>query len=226
MRLAASIDGWQFVTVRHGVKVMKRFLGAGPFVSDKDSQRGEKHICVKSFGLIDAPPEAVFQMFIDKSRVKEYNEHIVEMDDRKTFPVVSNPISGLKHWTKLTWTSTPSYGPFKPRDFFSVVHYRSYRDGSYVIVNRPAYHSSDKALSEGSKKKSGNQKYVRATILLAGNIIKPVKGDKNKSYLTMIAHVNPGGGADTRTGAFFANKFCAAAPPTFIRKLEAAAKKI
>ena len=45
-----------------------------------------------------------------------------------------------------------------------------------------------------------------------------------KTHLTMIAHVNPGGGVDTKAGAYFANKLCAAAPPAFIRKLERAAQ--
>lgn len=172
------------------MRVLKRFLRAGPFVSAKDSQRGEKHVCVKSFGYLDATPEAVFRMFVDKSYVRSYNEHIVSMEDRAEFlptPSSSSSITtqqqadrdrdGLKYyWSKLTWSSTPSYGLlFKARDFFSVVHFRALNDGSYIVVNRPAYHSSDTATG---KKREG--KFVRATILLAGNIIRPVPGHHNK----------------------------------------------
>mmetsp|Transcript_1798 Transcript_1798/g.2505 ORF Transcript_1798/g.2505 Transcript_1798/m.2505 type:complete len:270 (+) Transcript_1798:215-1024(+) len=218
LHLASTDDGWTFVTIRNGVKVLKRFLRAGSFVNAKDSTKGEKHVCIKSFGEIDAPPDIVFQMFVDKRKVKEYNEHIVSMKDCKEFPKSTNIMTGVTTWTKFTWSSTPSYGPFKPRDFFSVVHFRKLPNGSYLILNRPAYHSSDNKIISTSK-----DKYLRATILLAGNIITPI--GKNRSKLTMIAHVNPGGGGDTKTGAFFANKLCAAAPPTFIRKLEAAAMK-
>ena len=38
---------------------------------------------------------------------------------------------------------------------------------------------------------------VRATILLAGNILEPYGSDQMSTKLTQIAHVNPGGGADT-----------------------------
>ena len=163
------------------MRVLKRFLRAGPFVSAKDSQRGEKHVCVKSFGYLDATPEAVFRMFVDKSFVRSYNEHIVSMEDRAEFlPTSSSSIVQqspcVKCWSKLTWSSTPSYGIlFKARDFFSVVHFRAFRDGSYIVVNRPAYHSSDPAM--GNKR---DGKFVRATILLAGNIIRPVPGQPQK----------------------------------------------
>ena len=182
LQLAKSDEGWSFVTFRDGVRVLKRFLRAGPFVSAKDSQRGEKHVCVKSFGYLDATPEAVFRMFVDKSYVRSYNEHIVAMEDRAEFlPTSSTSLQtqpeGLKYyWSKLTWSSTPSYGLlFKARDFFSVVHFRALQDGSYIVVNRPAYHSSDTATG-----KKGEGKFVRATILLAGNIIRPVPGHQNK----------------------------------------------
>jgi len=216
LRLASSEDGWTPVTIRNGVKVLKRFLRAGSFVNAKDSIKGEKHVCVKSFGEINAPSDVVFQMFVDKLKVKEYNEHIIAMKDCVEFPKSTNIMTGITSWTKFTWSSTPSYGPFKPRDFFSVVHFRKLPNGSYLILNRPAYHSSVNKIISSSK-----EKYLRATILLAGNIITPI--GKNRSKLTMIAHVNPGGGCDTKAGAFFANKLCAAAPPAFIRKLEAAA---
>jgi hypothetical protein len=41
---------------------------------------------------------------------------------------------------------------------------------------------------------------------------------------TQIAHINPGGGADTTAIAWVINKLCAVGPPTFIRKLETAAQ--
>jgi hypothetical protein len=107
----------------------------------------------------------------------------------------------------------PKYGPFKARDFLTVVNYNKYDNGTYIILNRPAYVNNFKT----------NKKYVRATVLLAGNIIKPIS-DK-KTHLTLIAHINPGGGADTRAAAWLINKLCAFGPPTFMKKLEAAANK-
>ena len=86
-----------------------------------------------------------------------------------------------------------------------------------MITNRPAYHPDFPP----------NKKYVRATLLLVGNIIEPVMGKGNEQHtrLTQVAHINPGGAADTSAAAFVINKLCAVGPPSFIKKLEAAAQK-
>lgn len=108
-------------------------------------------------------------------------------------------------------TSGPKYGPFQARDFCSIVHFRQF-DDKYVILNRPAY---DPACPP-------SKKFVRATILLAGNILQPLGSGQTK--MTQIAHVNPGGGCDTPAVAWIINKLCAVGPPDFIRKVETAAK--
>jgi len=114
---------------------------------------------------------------------------------------------------KATWAAGPKYGVFKPRDFCSFVHYVSKSDGTRIVLNRPAYHSSYEPVGS----------HVRACVLLAGNIMEPLDGGRRTRY-TQIAHVNPGGGADTKAIAFIVNSLCAVGPPGFIRKLEAAAK--
>ena len=113
----------------------------------------------------------------------------------------------------MTWAAGPKYGIFKPRDFFSFVHYVKKSDGTRIVLNRPAYHS-DYAPADT---------HVRACVLLAGNIMEPLDGGQRTRY-TQIAHVNPGGGADTKAIAFIVNSLCALGPPSFIRKLETAAK--
>jgi len=60
-------------------------------------------------------------------------------------------------------------------------------------------------------------------VLLAGNIITPYGNGKTK--LVQVAHINPGGGADTKAAAWIINKLCGVGPPTFIRNLEKAAQK-
>ena len=113
--------------------------------------------------------------------------------------------------------SGPSYGPFKARDYVSVVNFKEFNNGTFMITNRPAYHPDFPP----------NKKYVRATLLLVGNIIEPVMGIGNEQHtrLTQVAHINPGGAADTSAAAFVINKLCAVGPPSFIKKLEAAAQK-
>ena len=62
--------------------------------------------------------------------------------------------------------------------------------------------------------------FVRTEVLLAGNVMRPVAGDPAKTEFTTIAHINPGGAADTPLGAQLANKICTYGPVDFIRKLE------
>jgi hypothetical protein len=90
LRILKSKSKWNFVGEKQGVKVEKMFLPAGTFVSDVDAAKGSKHACIKSSGIIDASAEDVFNLFLDNSRVKEYNEHCVEVKDVKYFPKQNN----------------------------------------------------------------------------------------------------------------------------------------
>ena len=206
-------SGWEYVNTKDGVKVEKRTLPAGTFVDASDAEKGSKHACVKSTGIVKASSDAVFDLFMDNARVSEYNEHCKEMKDIHAFPKGMNPTENT--WTKISWASSPKYGPFKARDFVSVVNFRRFKNGTAVILNRPAYHPSYKP---------GN-KFVRATILLAGNMLEPCGPGNEHCKITQIAHVNPGGGADTAAMAWVINKLCAVGPPTFIRRLESAAMR-
>lgn len=63
---------------------------------------------------------------------QEYNENCVEVRD----------LQRLSATTKISWASTPRYGPFKARDFVTVVHYRQLDNGTMVVVNRPIEHAA------------------------------------------------------------------------------------
>ena len=104
----------------------------------------------------------------------------------------------------------------KARDFVSIVNYRKFGNGTYIILNRPAYHPEYPP----------SKKFVRATVLLAGSILEPYGGDLKQTKFTQIAQINPGGGADTPAVAWMINKLCAVSPPSFMRKLELTAKSV
>ena len=220
--LFSATSGWEYVNTKDGVIVEKRTLPAGSFVDASDAEKGSKHACVKSTGVVKAPLDVVFELFTDNSRVSEYNEHCKVMKDVHQFPQKGKaPFAGDSGAdgmgggsTKITWASSPKYGPLKARDFVSVVNYRRFKNGTAVILNRPAYHP----------KYPPSKKFVRATVLLAGNMLEPHGPDGQHCKLTQIAHVNPGGGADTAAMAWIINKLCSVGPPTFIRKLERAAQ--
>eukprot|EP01035_Chromulina_nebulosa_P022398 gene22398-29002_t len=233
-----QLDGWSLVANKGNITVERKFLKAGSFVNKDDADKGGKHACVKSSAIINGKPEDIFNLFLDIHRIHEYNEHVssvkdvhyfktnrkfivLESNDRNSSAYTSEKKSdfalGLNSDTdssKMSYATGYRMGPFKARDFLSIVNFVKFPDNSYVILNRPAYFS----------KLQPNKKYVRATILLAGNIIEPY-GD-NKSLLTLIAHVNPGGGADTSAGAWIINKLCALGPPKFIKAVEKALNQL
>jgi hypothetical protein len=75
------------------VAVEKMLLPAGSFVNSVDAAKGSKHACIKSSGIIDASAEDIFNLFVDNARVKEYNEHCVDVKDVEYFPK-----SNSQHW--------------------------------------------------------------------------------------------------------------------------------
>jgi hypothetical protein len=83
-------DGWEHVAHVQGVTVWKKFLH--PEDTSREQLQGSKFACVKVFslhiqtntctdiqtqasGVINAAPADVFRLFLDNSRVHEYNEH-------------------------------------------------------------------------------------------------------------------------------------------------------
>lgn len=208
-------EDWTDVSNKNGVHVQRRYLKAGSFVSKADAMAGQKHACIKATGIIkNISPDTLFQLFLDNSRVSEYNEHCIHVKDVHYFPSKNK-----NSWSKLTWAVGPKYGPFKPRDFCSFVNYNKYTNGTRIVLNRPGYHDSYKP---------NPNKHVRATVLLAANIMEPYY-DKDvglSTKYTQIAHVNPGGATDNTAIAYIINSLCAVGPPTFIRKLEQSAIKL
>jgi hypothetical protein len=226
---ADSTSGWNHVvTTSGGVTVERRKMPTGSFTIQSDAAAGAKHAGVKTTGVIKASPADIFSLFINNDRVGEYNEHIVKINDvegvvpeQYSYSQGKSKSKGKgggsppKEWTKLAWSSSPKYGPFQARDFLSVVNFHRRDDGSFVIINRPGYLSWYPVV----------KKFTRATVLLAGNVIEPHPTNPQWSRVTQIAHVNPGGVADSKIVAMTINALCAKGPPAFFAGLEKAAQK-
>jgi hypothetical protein len=76
MELHSSRSQWKLVNVKDGVSVHKYFMRRSPaYLHEDDVAAGKKHAIVRSSGIIDAPPSAIFDLFLNNERVKEYNEH-------------------------------------------------------------------------------------------------------------------------------------------------------
>jgi len=211
MKELIDSDGWNLVVVTDGpnpISVWSKKLPPGSHVASDDANdvAAAKHACIKATAVIKAPPREVFKLFLDNSRVSEYNEHCNDLED----------LEHLSPDTKISWSVTTPFGPFKARDFVTMVHYREERStGVLMAVNRPASHP-DKPL---------NSVFQRGEVLLAGNVMEPVAGDPSSTKLTLITHINPGGIVDNAVGAVIMNKLTATSPVEFIKKLEVASQK-
>jgi len=203
-------SGWKHVVTVEGeypVTVWKKTIEPGTYIATgaANDAAAAKFACIKATAIIDAPPREVYKLFLDNLRVNEYNEHCAILED----------VERLSKDTKIAWSATNPMGMVKARDFLTMVHYRKMPDGTFVVVNRPAVHPSRPA----------GGRYQRAEILLAGNVMKPVKGHPEKTALTLITHVNPGGIVDNPIGAALINTLTSKKPVEYIEKLEAAARK-
>eukprot|EP00904_Undaria_pinnatifida_P009544 jgi/Undpi1/571/HiC_scaffold_10.g04035.m1 len=202
-------EGWEHVTSKRGVEVVRKFMPPPPrsASSSARSERGvvdeaaaAKFACVKATGTLDAEAAEVFSLFLDNERVHEYNDNCRVVRD----------LERLSPDTKISWAATPKYGPFKARDFVTVVHYRTLDDGTMVVVNRAVEHPAARR----------GKKYVRAEILIASNIMRPNREDPTKTDFISVTHINPGGIADSTLGAKIVNKLCAKAPVNLLLALE------
>ncbi|CAM9830338.1 unnamed protein product [Ectocarpus sp. 4 AP-2014] len=205
-------DGWEHVTEKSGVVVVRKFVPPPPKAPSSsssssggivDERAAAKFACVKAMGTLDARASDLYKLFLDNERVHEYNDNCKEVRD----------LERLSDDTKVSWACTPRYRPFKARDFVTAVHYRTLEDGTMMVINRPVEHPAARR----------GKKYVRAEILIATNIMRPNREDPSKTDFISVTHINPGGIADSTIGAKIVNKLCAKAPVNLLVALERSA---
>lgn len=91
----------------------------------------------------------------DRPARQEYNDNCKEVRD----------LEQLSADTKVSWASTPRYGPFKSRDFVTAVHYRTLEDGTMMVINRPVEHPAARWAGRQAGRQASN---VVSAWVLAG----------------------------------------------------------
>ena len=150
---------------------------------------------IKAKGIVNASPAAVHRLFEDNTRVNEYNDFFergVDLEEVAENTKVGSSFSFTQlifsePVLKVVWASASPIFPFKQRDFCTIVHFRELKDGTIVVLNTATEHSQAPVTN----------KYVRASIILAANIIQPIANDPNKCRLTMLTQLDPGLGYTT-----------------------------
>jgi len=207
-----SSGDWDQITSGEGVTVFARRKQGGTRARAVSAAHGgeggavnDKFAVIKAVGTIDAPIEEVHKLFVDNSRVGEYNDHCHEIKD----------LEWVGPRTKVTWSASGKYGPFKARDFCTLVHFATLADGTQAIVSVPFNHPQAPATS----------RYVRSEVIMAGHFMRRDPKDPNKTAFTTITQVNPGGIAGSAGAAKIVNSLSTQGPITFVKKVELAAQQ-
>ena len=182
---------WQPVTLEGRTRVWRLNDSSG------------RHACILAKGAVDASPDAVYALFADAARAKDFNEYCVECED-------------IDRWdatTKVSWSATKPFGPFKPRDFVTLCHFTTLRSGARCVVNRAVTHASRPEVKQ----------YRRAEVVLAANVVAARKD--GRTDLTLLTQVNPKGAIDSAVGAKITNAIVARSPGAFFDAIEQAARR-
>jgi len=160
---------------------------------------------IKARRVIDATPAEAYALFIDDSRVSEYNANCAELED--LVQVSQTPTSQ----TKVNWCATSRFGPFKARDFLTLVHNRDLGD-SYASV---ACNVELPALCPAK------QNYVRSQIQLSASFFRPLPGGKTEFIqITQVGEL--GGVADSKVAKRIQDGLVLNAPVEFLTKFNEA----
>mmetsp|Transcript_25777 Transcript_25777/g.33788 ORF Transcript_25777/g.33788 Transcript_25777/m.33788 type:complete len:543 (+) Transcript_25777:115-1743(+) len=187
-------DQWELISDKHGVEVSRKFM-------ETQDSRGGKYCCVKAIGQLKCSPAQIQALFDDPTRVAEYNPFFGE----------GRQLERLDESTTVCWASSPGIFPLKPRDFCTLVHFRTLADGSHIVINRYVEHPDAPV----------TRKYQRARILLSAQIISPVQESNSKCKFITVTQVDPGGFAP----AWIVNQVATSGPATFFMNVEKAARK-
>lgn len=160
-----------------------------------------KYNCVKITATVDAAPRLIAALFEDNTRSSEYNSFFARGSD----------VEAIDESTKIVWTFSTPIWIMKPRDFCTLVHMRQLKDGTYLFLQKAVDHPLCASRSP----------FVRGRIVIAANIISPVKGKPNQALCTMLSQVDPGGFAP----AVIVNRLCTNGPIGFMQALQDTANR-
>lgn len=134
--------------------------------------------CVKSSTIIKIDPKTLVEYLMDSSKVPEYNRYCAGRTD----------VEKLSKRTKIVWNRTAIPLAIKSYDFCTLMHYyMKSSKNEYVLVSKGVQHPLVPI----------NKDYSRSENIIGLNILRPVKGSKNKkatyTEITCVSHVKYGG---------------------------------
>ncbi len=164
---------------------------------------------IRSRCIVNASPETVYKLFTDDSRVSEYNSNCVELHD----------VLRLDDSTKINWCRSPKFGPFKARDFVTVVHNR-FLNG---VDDGDGY--SSVATNVVTPLCPPKKSYVRSSILLSATYMLPTDSPDRTEVIQVTQVGDLGGIADSKVARRIQKGLIESAPVDFLTRFNVAAMK-
>eukprot|EP00550_Attheya_septentrionalis_P011360 CAMPEP_0198303726 /NCGR_PEP_ID=MMETSP1449-20131203/57039_1 /TAXON_ID=420275 /ORGANISM="Attheya septentrionalis, Strain CCMP2084" /LENGTH=460 /DNA_ID=CAMNT_0044006233 /DNA_START=938 /DNA_END=2320 /DNA_ORIENTATION=- len=184
----------------------------------KKKQTVEDGATIRTEAILDAPPKAVYDLFMDESRAHEYNDNCKDLED----------IALIDSHTKISWCSTGKFGPFKARDFVTLVHfqelhphdrYDGYHDNHAGYVSIAAHVDHCDVLCPAQSK---GKNFVRSKIQMAATFMKPVHGEPNRTRFIQLTQIGElGGVADSAVAKRITKGLSENASVDFVKKFNA-----
>lgn len=187
------------------------FLWTGKF---QHGCYGSELPAVRAVGIIPAPPQALFDLLVDSTRVKEYNKMSLGREDLLVLQdnLHEDGPFGKSVMKVMRSKSSPPLVS-KTMELVSMLHAQELEDGSgYLIVTRAVSHP-DNHLSDST--------VLRSEILLGVNVIRRVEGDPNRCIMINMIHMR-----SPMVPMMIANRIGASAASGFIKDLQMAGRAL
>jgi START domain len=200
MKAEGAVHGWTPIDDGTSpVAMHRRSVSNHPsYLHGRDKESSSRHDMVRAVGILDAPPAHIFKLIKDNSFILQCNENIVSIRDLHYFPHkyrFSYDIQ-TKVAVSIVRPKNTILGLIVPREFHTIVSFIRFMNGTYAVLNRPAY-----ILKEDS---SSSSMVVKGSMLFSCNLLEPY--GVNQTRLTQYLQINPGGAADTAAVAWILNR--------------------
>ena len=206
----------------------------------KGKRKKSENPMVKAVTLIDAPPSSVFKTYCDDDIAADYNDNCVELKHLAT----------LSDTTKVNWCRTARIGPFKPREFVTIIENRSFfpaqaqhplfgkgsdSSGSLDFPLHITYKNQKCAVKYASVARNVPEQIAdrlvgpakenyRSEILLSASLMVEVDNEPGKTLLMQLTSVGDVGGGKvmkTKLAQNMKKKMLVKAPMEFMERFSA-----
>lgn len=138
---------------------------------------------IRAAGIVNMSPRALVDLLVDSSRVNEYNKMSLGRSDVLVLhDSLADDGPFGRSITKVVRSETQPPLVRKRLQFVTLIHARELEDRSgYIIVSR--------AVTRAEEPVDSTDGILRSEILMGVNVIREVKGEKNRAVMINVNHI-------------------------------------